>query len=177
MKNVPIVVILLSYFVFFCAGYYAAARISIFYLEKLGTQSANRESNPYFMLAAFKANKVEVIFLKDLEEFKRQNPDYSFLVPQGQSDFYNEILAANEKPAFHFEVEQITTDRQLIRFYSSGSKSDGTDTYEATNKGVFPKTTLEFNLNHAFISFIFGLAGGAAACSAFFLINRKYATK
>lgn len=117
---------------------------------------------------AFTANGVQTIQFEELEEFKKLNPEYSFLVPKDKENYYNEKLLSKYKNlSFQFEVEQITENKQRIKLIFDGVMSSGTDIYEATNKEVFPKPS-------AVILSSISLLGGAIACLIFFFIYRKY---
>jgi hypothetical protein len=174
MKKLPIFVVILIFIVIFCAGFIGTAKLTIFFLVKRNTQTVENNPSRYFWILVFTGSRVETIPFSELEKFKQQNPNYSFLVPKDKQDYYNEILDRKyEKPSLRFRVEQLSDEKQLISLYSSGSMSDGTDIYEATDKEIFPKTSSEFNMIDALITFALSLIGGTIFCLVFCLFYKK----
>jgi hypothetical protein len=96
-------------------------------------------------LLVFTPGQVDIIWYDQLDDFKREHPDYSFLVPRGQEDSMNEKLLASYRrkvptaDAFpKFEVEELAPGRQSLEL---GLYGDGETVvwYEVTDKEISPK--------------------------------------
>lgn len=174
MRRISPLTFCLIVIVLFCSGFFVTSKLTIFCLEKKNTQTFENDPTPYFWIMVFKNGEVQMIHFKEVKDFQQPNSAYSFLVPKGKEDYYNEKLAeAHEKPRFRFEVEHLSDEKQLIKMRSAGSLSDGTDTYEATDKEVFPKTSSEFKMLDALMTFFAGFVGGSVFCIIFLLVYRK----
>jgi len=89
MKGVPGIVIFIIFSVYFFAGFVVTAQIFNFFWEKQKTVSF--ENDPYpmdYYILTFTPNGIQIIRLAALEEFKRQNSDYSLLVPEDKRTFF-----------------------------------------------------------------------------------------
>lgn len=178
MKRLPTFIIVLIFIANFCVGFITTAILTNLYLDNNNNRSVENDPNPYFWLMIFTPDGVQTIHFKELEEFRKNHSVYSFLVPKGKETYYNEKLASEyRKPSFHFEVEQISENKQLIKLTSDGGKSSGTDLYEATDKEIFPKTSSEFNLKDAFLVLVIASIGGTVTCLISFVVYKKFIIK
>jgi len=174
MKGIPILLVVLVFIILFCAGFIGTSKLTIFYLERINMYSVKNNTDPYFWMMVFTENKVTTIHFSELEEFKKENPNYSFLVPKGKESYYNDLLPSEyKKPSFNFEVEQLSEEKQLIKLNTAGSLSVGTNTYVAIDKEIFPKTYSGFNFIDTFLLFVVSSVGGAIICFIFFFIHKR----
>jgi hypothetical protein len=139
------------------------------------------ETSPYRMFAevlVLVKGKVEYVRLGELEDFKRNNPNYAFLIPY---EIYSKPLeqlsnggTVRNDLNFQVKVEQLSTERQLIAFKSIADKSTWETTYEATDKEVFPKTFANRDMGMGFWMLIYGIIGGTIGFFIFKLFFNKY---
>jgi len=175
MKRLPKSALVLIFAFYFCAGFFIVFKPLTSYIEKINMRSLENNFDPNYEVLAVTTNDVKILKLDELEDFKRRNPEYSFLIPKGKESYFAEKLTdANEEMIFEIEVEQISQDKQSIRVSSDDIRSVVKNTYEATDKEVFPKTTTWTNWRYTPVKIIAGSIGGAIACLIFFLIGRKY---
>ncbi|MEP6902734.1 MAG: hypothetical protein ABJA66_13365, partial [Actinomycetota bacterium] len=176
--GMKVILKLIVFFVFafiFFSSCFGTARLTAKYLEEKNTRSVENNPSPYFWIMAFKGNDVQTIHFEELEDFKKSNRDYSFLVPKDKSEYFNQKFADNRsKPMFEFDVEQLSEDRQLIKLTSAGSTTSGKDWYEATNKEVFPKKSWVSGYGEVFPLLGIGFLGGTIPCLVFFFIYRRF---
>ena len=101
---------------------------------------ANQKPLEYFSVLVTTPDNAEILYLRDIPEFAKTNPKYSFLVPQEKELFYKERLKSSFKgdAVPKFEIERVSSERQKIKV---GMYGDGKTVswYEATDKEVFPK--------------------------------------
>lgn len=163
---------------YFCAGFVIVFKMVSPYIERKNTKSVEKNPPPYFDVLAFSNNEVRIVSFGEIEEFKRENPGYSFLVPKGKEDFFNEFLNDNSGfMDYSFEVRQISENTQLIRLSGDSAARSGVHVYEATAKEVFPKTVMYQNMRDTFFKSFPSAVGGLLTCLIFFLFYRKYLGK
>lgn len=103
-------------------------------------------TNPeWFSVLAFMPDNVEIVNIDEIDDFARSNPNYSFLVPEGQEKVYRDKLTAlfirkSIDASPDFEVRRMSADRQAIKFSIYGDGATVRE-YEALDKKVFPKTS------------------------------------
>ncbi len=145
------------------------------YIEKENTQSFENNPDPNYAILGFTNNEVHTLTLSKLEEFKLQNPEYSFLVPNGKENYFAKKLNdRNKGMLFEIEVDQISDVRQLISVSSDDIRSVVKNTYEATDKKVFPKSSMWLNFRYTPLKILVSSIGGAIVCLIFFFIYKKY---
>ncbi len=116
--------------------------ISWRYFEKQAEQDFSNTKPEYFPVVVVTPNKSELILTKDLEKYERDNPNYSFLIPNGKEDLISEQLNAdqirrNGKGTPRISAKTLAEGKQKIDFEIVG---DGLflSRYEATEKEVKP---------------------------------------
>ena len=77
--------------------------------------------------------KADRLYYKDLGDFINKNPEYTFLVPEGQDDHLNRTLHGG------IEVKELSDGRQSLEVKMTSGESWCTGWYDATDKGIFPK--------------------------------------
>ena len=78
--------------------------------------------------------KAERLFYKDLGDFINKNPEYTFLVPEGQDDHLNRTLHGG------IEVKELSDGRHSLEVIKAvHSEYRCTGWYDATDKEIFPK--------------------------------------
>ena len=180
----------LSTFSFFLlSGFYFCVGSALVFIgltsliERLTTESVENTRPPDYEVLALTKNDVQIVTLKNLEEFKRQNPDFSFLISKGTeyditTRIFDKMRNKSEQdkgpPIFTVEAEQISEGRQLITLSSDDTRSRTTNTYEATQQEVFPKTTMWTNFRYTPFKMLGSFIAGTAACLIFFFIYGKY---
>jgi Fe-S-cluster formation regulator IscX/YfhJ len=175
MKRIPILIIVFVLIVNFFAGFIIIFNLMTPYIEEENTQSFENNPDPDYEVLAFTENHAHFLTLRTLEDFKRQNPGYSFLVPKGQEKFFTEELNhQNKGMIFDIKVEQISENRQLLTLSSEDFRSIVKNTYEATNKEVFPKTSMFVNMRETPMKLLVSAIGGAVICFISYFIFRKY---
>lgn len=185
MKRLSLFSFVLLFAFYFCAGsaivFYALTHL----IETLNTESVENELRFDYEVLALTKNDVEIVPLGKLEEFKRQNPDFTFLVQKGTEHdvtttlfdkIRNKFEQAEGLPIFTVETEQIAEDRQLITLISNDIRSKTTNIYEATRQEVFPKTTMWTNFRYTPFKLLGSFLGGTATCFIFFFIYGKKVT-
>lgn len=98
---------------------------------------------------ANKNYKVDIIYFSKLPNFKKENPNYSFLVPQGYDDKLNKELHHKSQLYDYnkgeywnaaFKVERLKNGKQFLEVeYDEDDDRKNIGWYEATEKDVFPK--------------------------------------
>jgi len=181
MKRFPKLASLLLLALCFCAGFTIVFRLMTPYIEKWNTKSVEQNPDPGYEIVAFTNNNVQIVKLSELEQFRRQNPDYSFLAPKDREAYVTDRLNAHhrnehddEATIFDLKAVQISDDRQLISVSSDDLRSVVTNKYEATDKEVFPKTSMFLNWRYTPLKLAVSSLGGALGCLVFFFIYRKY---
>lgn len=169
MKKVPQIVIIIIFTVYFFAGFIITGKIFNFFWEKQKAISFVNEPVSYYEVLVFTPNGVQVIELTELEEFKRQNSDYSFLVPKDTKTSFKKNIEI-----FSFEVEQISGNKQSIWLKRDDGITSNIFTYEATDKQVFPKAYAYFNMRDVLFMSVPASIGGAIACFIFFIFYKRY---
>jgi hypothetical protein len=175
MKKLPTFAIILIFIVNFCAGFIIVFKLMTPYIEKENTQSFENNPNPNYGILAFTTTDVHILTLSKLEDFKRQNPAHSFLVPNGKENYFaKQLQKENEGMIYEIEVEQISDVRQLISISSDDIRSVVKNTYEATDKEVFPKTSMWLNFRYTPLKLLASSIGGVIFCLIFFFIYKKF---
>lgn len=91
-----------------------------------------------------------VVFIADLENFRREHPLFSFLVPEGAEASLRSTLRQYNPSAFShspdhaspggdFKVKQVGVDRQSLELRYTGDKHTYVGWYEASAQGIAPK--------------------------------------
>jgi hypothetical protein len=174
MRRLPKFALVVLFMVFFCAGFTIVFELITLYIEAKNTQSFENNTDPNYGILAFKRNDVQILTLGELEDFKRQNPEYSFLVPKSKENYFAQMLQnGNQGMIYEIEVEQISDGRQLLTISSDNTRSIVKNTYEATDKEVFPKTSMWINFRHTPLKLLASSACGAIICLIFFFIYKK----
>lgn len=112
-----------------------------YFESRMQRDASNPESFPVVVITP---EKSEVVWLDNLEQYKQDNQDYSFLVPEGKKNLINEQLQEDQmrrrgKGSPRIIARNITESKQLIEFEIIG---DGLfpSRYEATDKDIKPLT-------------------------------------
>lgn len=174
----PVIVLLLA--ISFCCGFVLVYKLSTSFIEKVSTQSVENNVDSDYEVLVFTSDRVDIVKLGDLENFKRQNPVYSFIVPKGKENYFEEKLTSenrNEGLIFSLEINQIADDRQLITLSSDDVRSIVKNVYEATDNQVFPKTSMYVNLRYSIPKIIGSAVGGILACLLLLFIYKKISAK
>ena len=128
----------------------------------------------WFPVLAVTGEDIVVVSFSEIQNFSRTNPDYSFLIPQGKEDFYNQKLAERSRSKRIaslpiFTVEQISAEEQLINLSLYGDDRDTFVWYDAWDKQVVGKRYKTyfgpfFMMFPAFYSLIVALVMSGAVC-------------
>ncbi len=89
-----------------------------------------------------------VVVNEDLEEFKREHPDFSFLVPKAAETFLHETAHHYKYPRdrrAYFKVEQLGMGRQSFEVRYPLFEAHSVGWYEATAQGFEPKRFLRWH--------------------------------
>jgi hypothetical protein len=112
-------------------------------------------ASPIFQVAVIDSGKGELILLeKELEEYRKTHPNYSFLIPVGQNDLVQQQILASYKEKYGGEgypvVKSQTLDasHQSIELYMNGDPHDEVFWYEAGEKQIVPKYYMAFGVGH-----------------------------
>jgi hypothetical protein len=178
VRTLPKYALVLLYAMYFCAGFVIVFKVVSPYIEKKNTESVEKNPPSYFEVLAFATKDVRIVNLGELEEFKRRNPEYSFLIPENTEKEYAEMLERKNKGVkFIIEVWRIEPGKQIISVSSDDFRSDIVQKYEAIDKEVFPKTYTHQNMRDTFFKFLPSAVGGLITCLIFFVFYRKYIIK
>ena len=116
--------------------------ISWEYFEKQAEEDVSNIKSDYFPVVVITPNKSELVLTKNLEKYKKDNPNFSFLIPSGKEDLINEQLNDGQirrhgKGTSQISAKTIAEGKQLVEFEIIG---DGLflSRYEATDKDVKP---------------------------------------
>jgi len=113
--------------------------------EQRNIQAVDPSALEWMPVLVFTSGDINLLWYRELPNFTKSHPDYSFLIPQGQENLMNERLITvykNKVPtadAFpKFEVNQLSENRQS---FEVGLYGDGETVvwYEATDKEIFPQ--------------------------------------
>ena len=176
VRRLPKFVLFLLYAMYFCAGFALVFTLVNPYVEVINTEFVEKKPPSYFDVLAFVGDDVRIVDFGDLEAFKRKNPDYSFLVPNGKEKYFSDRLQGSGV-AFKIEAIRISENEQFITLSSDDIVSVVTTTYVATNKDVFPRTFMMQNMRDTFYKVFPSTIGGLMTCLIFFVICRKYLVK
>lgn len=161
--------------VLFTAGVLSVFKFITPYIEKINEQSVENGQSVEVKALAFSEDIVKTFKSGSLEKFKQENPQYSFLVPKGEENYFiKQLKARNNGIVFEIVVEEINKERQRIRYSEDYGRTMDVYNYEATADQVFPVSTTFVNWRYTPIKFLFGSIGGAMLCLIFFIIYRKY---
>jgi hypothetical protein len=175
MKGLPKIALVLLFAFYFCVVFFIVFKLLTPYFENINLESVENNPKADFELLAFTKNNVQILKLSETENFKLQNPEYTFLVPEGKEKYFAELLnEKNKGMIFEIKVEPISENRQLISVSSDDIRSVVKNKYEATDKEVFPKTTTRENWRYTPFKLLACSLGGALTCLIFFVIYRKY---
>lgn len=112
------------------------------YFEKRTEEDVSSQNPEYFPIVAIQPEKVEVIKLPEFEEYKKNNPNVSFLIPLGKESQVNQQLQQwatkrGAKNSREIRVIQNFEGKQIIEYEAFG---DGfyLSRYEAKDKTVKP---------------------------------------
>jgi hypothetical protein len=106
-----------------------------------------------FPIVVVTEDKAQIVYGEELEKFKRQHSDYSFLVPVDKYELFQEQIKSNTRAQLNldrsrselpwdanFRMEAIASDRQKFVVYATWDDDrENTGEYEATDKELFPK--------------------------------------
>ena len=162
------VVSVLGFSVFFLVVFF----FSFKYFEKKLEEDVSALNSEYFPIVAIQPERVEIIKLNQIENFKKEFPSTSFLVAEGRELLVNQQLKEflqnqNGKGIPSIKTTQIAEGKQLIEFEIS---KDGLfrSRYEATEKTVRPLTFVSAGSGFVF----FPLITSFAICLIGFLLWR-----
>ena len=112
------------------------------YFEKQAEEDVSNTKPEYFPVVVVTPKKSELVFVTELEEYKKNNPNYTFLI--SDEKLVNQQLEIAQKDRRgkgtpQISVKPINKDKQLIEVRIGG---DGlfTAKYEATDKEFKPLT-------------------------------------
>lgn len=137
------------------------------YFEKRAEQDVSLLNPTYFPIVAITSDKSKVIMFDEIESFKKDFPNITFLVPKDKADVIDQQLQIDQKERGGKGIPRIkATDlgegKQLIEFEIMG---DGfyLSRYEATDKTVKPLTFKISGAGFVFLpcgaTFIIGFIG------------------
>ncbi len=116
--------------------------ISWKYFEKQAEEEVSDTKPEYFPVVIITPNRSELVFTKDLEKYEKDNPNYSFLIPNGKEDLINKQLnddqiRRNGKGTPRISAKTLAEGKQEIEFEIIG---DGLflSRYEANEKEIKP---------------------------------------
>jgi hypothetical protein len=104
-----------------------------------------RDGFPILVVTPSKTNKdVEghIIYIGDFNDFQQNNPQYSFYVPEGQAEKFNqEIIRKYPWDAgASFKIKQLSETRQLLKVrYDGDDDFVNIGLYETDGNEIFPK--------------------------------------
>ena len=130
------------------AGFFAFLAIAFIvswkFFENRMQEDVSNTNPTYFPVIVFTPEKSEAVLLDKLEQYKQNNQNYSFLVPDGKEDLINKQLREDQmrrhgKGTPRVTAKNIAEGKQLIEFEIVG---DGLflSRYEATDKDIKPLT-------------------------------------
>lgn len=102
-----------------------------------------------FPIVVVTGDKAQIVYGDELEKFKQQHSDYSFLVPAEKYELFREQIKSNTRARqnpnsnvwdANFRTEAVALDRQKFVVYATWDDDrENTGEYEATDKELFPK--------------------------------------
>jgi hypothetical protein len=175
MKRLPKSLKLLGVF-YFCVGFALVFKLMTPVIEAQNTHSVENVFRPYYEVLAFTEDDVHVVELDKLAAFQRQNPEFSFRLPEGREKYFVEKL--NERGdsvlyTLETQPQKNNKERQIIRFSYEDFRTLTRNTYEATDKELFPKTAMRLNMRFTPLKILVSTIGGTLVCLIFLAIYRK----
>lgn len=112
------------------------------YFEKQAEENVLNTEPEYFPVVVITPDKSELVFAKDLDKYEKENPNYSFLIPNGKEDLINKQLNDDQirrhgKGTTRISAKTVAEGKQEVEFEIIG---DGLflSRYEATDKEMKP---------------------------------------
>ena len=115
-------------------------------------------ASPIFQVAVIDSGKAELILLeKELEEYRKTHPNYSFLIPVDQNDLVQQQILASYKEKYGknggkgypvVKSQTLDASHQLIELYMHGDPHDDVFWYEASEKQIRPQHYMVFSAFH-----------------------------
>lgn len=96
----------------------------------------------------------KIVYFRDLEQFKKENPNYTFSVPENLSSSLNKKLETHpiyfsdprEDERYstiawsaHFKVKNLHDSKQLLEVFADNDDDVNVSTYEASSNQIYPK--------------------------------------
>jgi hypothetical protein len=176
VKLYPLLII-----VVFIASCFLSGKIAFPIIENNRTYSVNNSPYPasWMKIVVFTENNAEEVSSDDLEVYKKEHSDYSFLLKKDKEDFYKaklleSVRANNYQNTPKLIVEQIDDKTQLIEFRSLGDDSDHFTKYRATDKEVQILSFTRIDRGAACEVFIISIFSGLICCGIFKFIFNRY---
>jgi hypothetical protein len=117
-----------------------------------------------FPVVVVTGDKAQIVYGKELEKFKQQHTDYSFLIPPKKYELFREQIKSNTRARLNpnsniwdanFTMEAVALERQKFVVYATWDDDrENTGEYEATDKELFPRYhKVYFGPGKVFITF------------------------
>ena len=116
------------------------------------------EASPIFQVAVIDSGKAELILTeKELEEYRKAHPNYSFLIPVGQNDLVQQQILASYQEKYGknggkghpvVKSQPLDASHQLIELYMHGDPHDDVFWYEASERQIRPQHYMVFSAFH-----------------------------
>jgi hypothetical protein len=169
-----------------------AALLGLIILGSLGTMTiftqrgseVRGEVPDYFpILAVVPENEssytAHIVPKRDFDNFAREHPDFSYLVPKDLETYLNENLPQSPVDLFrpaYFEVSEISAGHQRFEVrYPIHSEAYSVGWYEATAQGIEPNRYLFFHeMMFGFFAIPMLLIAGAVNSLLSWLLDRKF---
>jgi hypothetical protein len=108
------------------------------YFEKQ-TEEQISTPNAYFLLVVSENDKAKMIDFKDLEDYKKEHPNFTFLIPNEKiADFERQINEKLYDEGAEIDVKQISETSQILDIYVLRDGFEGSR-YIATDKEFTPQ--------------------------------------
>ena len=108
------------------------------YFEKQ-TEEEISSPNAYFLLVVSENNKAKMIDFKDLEDYKKEHPNFTFLISKDKiADYERQINEKLYDEGAKIDVKQISDNSQIIDIYVLRDGFEGSR-YIATDKEFTPQ--------------------------------------
>jgi len=132
--------------IFFSCAFFQLALM--FRADKLERREVTTISDN-FPIVVVTGDKAQIVYGEELEKFKQEHSEFSFLVPAEKYELFREQIKsktrARQNPdseiwEANFTMETIASDRQkFVVFATWDDDRQNTGEYEATDKELFPK--------------------------------------
>lgn len=163
-------------FIFSCG---LSARISSPMLESFFEVPIAESDLHYAKVVAISTNNVYATPLDEIESFKSQHEEFSFLIPTAEESKITRKLnqtverTTSQKNTIHLKITDISETEQIIEYTVERSKSSTTFKYRASKSVILPVSIKHLNLIWAFWGGFFGLIGGIIGLAIFRIVFRK----